>query len=125
VTDSIALREAWALRNAATATLVKAEDQMRLMLASATPGEIISLIEAFSPARSSGPEWTRTYEPLLERLWEWCRPEVLVTLEADFRSRGPAWLAIANSLTPERGAIVRSRIERHSAQSRLPAFTIE
>lgn len=125
VGDIVSLRDAWELRNAATVTVVKAEHQFRRMVATAGPEEIVRLLEAFSPARSPGPEWTRTFDPLLERLWEWCPSEVVAAVEAEFRGRGPAWAAVANSLTPERGEIVRSRLGRHSAQSRLPAFTIE
>jgi hypothetical protein len=122
---SVGLRDAWELRNAATATLTKAERQMQRLAVAATPEQIVGLLEGFSPARSPGPDWTRTFEPLIERLWMWCDPKTLAAVEAEFRGRGPAWLAIANSLTPERGETIRGRLERHSAQSRLPAFTIE
>lgn len=125
VADSITLRDAWELRNAATLTLVKAEHQFQRVLAAAEPAQIIGLLEAFSPARSPGPEWTRTFDPLLERLWQWCPSETLAAVETEFRGRGPAWAAIANSLTAEQGSALRSRLERRSAQSRLPAFTIE
>jgi hypothetical protein len=124
--DSAAdLREAWDLRNAATATLVRTERRLRRLLLTAETADVVSLLESFSPARSPGPEWTRSFEPLLERLWEWCRPETIAGVEAEFRGRGPAWSAIANALTPQRGEILRARVERRSAQSRLPAFTIE
>lgn len=121
---SISLRDAWELRNAATATLVKAEEQVRTLLEAAGPDQVVALLEAFSPARSPGPDWTRTLEPLIERLWLWSAPETLAAVESAFRARGPAWLAIANSLTPEHGAEVRARLARRSAQARLPAFTI-
>jgi hypothetical protein len=125
VPESVTLRDAWELRNAATATLVKTESQMRRLLESAGPEQIVSLLDGFSPARSAGPEWTRTFEPLLERLWEWCSPETLAIVEEELRGRGPAWLAVANSLTPVMGIKLRTRVERRSNQARLPAFTIE
>jgi hypothetical protein len=125
VDDAAALRESWELRNAATTTVVLTEQQMRRMLLQAEPFDLIGLLETFSPARSPGPEWTRSFEPLIERLWQWCSPETMAAVEADFRGRGPAWTAIANSLTAERGATTRARLQRRSAQSRLPAFTIE
>jgi hypothetical protein len=124
-TATISLRDAWELRNAAAATLVKTEQQFRRLLEGAAPEHVIVLLETFSPARSAGPDWTRSLEPLVERLWLWCTPETLATAEVAFRERGPAWLAVANYLTPEHGAEVRSRLTRHSNQARLPALTIQ
>jgi len=121
---AVTLRDGWELRNAAAATLVKTEEQFRRVLATSGPDQVTALLEAFSPARSPGPEWTRSLEPLVERLWLWCDPETLAAVEGVFRERGPAWLAIANFLTPEHGAVVQSRLTRVSHQSRLPAFTI-
>jgi hypothetical protein len=125
VAKAAELREAWDLRNAATATLVRTERQLRRLLLVADAADVIALLETFSPARSPGPEWTRSFEPLLERLWEWCSPITIAAVEAEFRGRGPAWAAIANSLTPQRGEVLRSRVERRSTLARLPAFTIE
>jgi hypothetical protein len=125
VTELLSLRESWELRNAATTTLVKAEKQMRRLLEPADCEQIVTLLEAFSPGRSPGPEWTRTFEPLTERLWLWCDPAELAKAEAVLRARGPAWQAIANSLLPDQGAEIRARVQRHSAPSHLPAFSIE
>jgi hypothetical protein len=123
--SAVSLRDAWALRNAAAATLVKTEEQVRRLLAAATPEQVIALLESFSPGRSPGPDWTRSLEPLIERLWLWSDPETLAEAESVFRGRGPAWLAIANFLAPDHGARVRAQVRRHSHQSRLPALTIE
>jgi hypothetical protein len=98
-----ALRSAWELRNAAATTFGKAEDQVRGLLAAASSEDIVRLLEAFSPTRSPGPEWTRTFDALVERLWACCDASTLAQAEADFRARGPAWVAIANSLSPEHG----------------------
>ncbi len=70
-------------------------------------------------------EWTRTFDPLIERLWAWCDPATLAAVEAEFGARGLPWTAVANALAPERGQALRERLLRRSAQSRLPAFTIE
>jgi hypothetical protein len=123
--DALGLIDVWQLRNAAASTLVRAEEHMRRLLASSTLDEVVALLEAFSPGRSPGPEWTRSFEPLIERLWLSCDPDLLAGAEANFRDRGPAWAAIANSLTAEHGAELRGLIRRHSAQARLPAMTIE
>lgn len=118
-----ALRDAWKLRNTAAETLFLLEEQMRRQVESATAEQLVELVEAFSPSRSPGPEWTRTFEPLVERLWAWCEPEALARVEAELRARGPAWLAVANDFTPERGAELRTR--RHQpAWARTPAFTL-
>jgi hypothetical protein len=124
MSEAVSLREVWELRNAAAATLIKTEEQLRRVLESTNVEQIVSLLEAFSPARSPGPEWTRTFEPLVERLWTWCDAATLDALEAEFRARGPNWLAVANALTPERGQQLHAQLSRGSAQARLPAFTL-
>ena len=118
-----ALTDAWALRNATAEALLKAEDHVRRAVEGASVAELIALIEAFSPARSPGPEWTRSFEPLVERLWAWCDAATMAALEADFQARGMPWLAVANALAPERGAELRGRL-RKPASSRFPPFTI-
>ncbi len=121
-TEGCALRDAWVLRNATAHALLLAEGQMQRLVEGAGLDELITLIEAFSPARSPGPEWTRTFEPLVERLWEWCDDGRMAALEAAFRARGLPWLAVANDFAPERGAELRGRLRR-SAWARFPAFT--
>jgi hypothetical protein len=118
------LRDDWELRNAAAGTLIKIEFRLRDALESASTADIVELLEAFSPARSPGPEWTRTFDPLVEHLWLWCDPTLLAEAEANFRARGPAWGAVANALVAERGAELRRRVEQRSAPSRLPPFTL-
>ena len=124
MSESVSLRDAWELRNAAAATLIKSEAQVQRLVETSDVAELVGLLEAFSPARSPGPEWTRTFDALAERLWTWCDPATLAALEAEFRSRGPNWLAVANALTPERGVEIRAQLRRASAESRLPAFTL-
>ena len=122
----VTLRESWELRNAAAFTLIKAEEQLRRLLETADVAEIVGLLEAFSPARSPGPEWTRTFDPLIERLWTWCDADRLAAVEAEFRGRGPNWLAVANALAPEHGAAVQAHLRRNAggSEARLPAFTL-
>ena len=81
------LHEFWRVRNAAAATLALTEEQMRRAVREATVEQLVSLIEAFSPARSAGPEWTRTLEPLVERLWAWRDDETMAALAEVFRAR--------------------------------------
>ena len=123
VSVSVSLREAWELRNAAAATLIKTEEQVHRLLAAATSEEIVTLLEAFSPARSPGPDWTRSFDALVERLWTWCEGDTLAAVEANFRARGQPWVAVANALAPERGEQLRGQLRRGST-ARLPAFTI-
>lgn len=118
------MRDAWELRNAAAATLIKAEDHVRRLLQGANAEQLLGMLESFSPARSPGPEWTRTFDALAERLWTWCEPATLAALESEFRGRGPNWLAVANALTPERGKELQAQLKRSSAEARLPAFTL-
>jgi hypothetical protein len=118
------LRETWDLRNAAAATLIKTEERMRRLCEAATAEDIVGLLEAFSPARSPGPEWTRSFEPLIEHLWTWCTEETLSKVEAEFRSRGRPWEAVANALAPEHGVRLRQQLRPYSAAARLPAFTL-
>ena len=118
-----ALTDAWTLRNATAEAFLKAEDHVRLAIERASVAELIALIEAFSPARSPGPEWTRSFEPLVERLWAWCDAATMAALEAEFQARGMPWLAVANALAPEHGEELRGRL-RQPAWARYPSFTI-
>ncbi len=118
------LRGTWELRNAAAETLILVERQLQEGLASASRAELVSLLESFSPARSPGPEWTRSFDPLVEHLWAWCDPSLLEQVEADFRARGAPWIAVANALAAEHGEHIRRSVLRHTAPSRLPAFTV-
>ena len=122
--SAISLRDTWELRNAAALTLIKTEEQLRRLLETASVAEIVGLLEAFSPARSPGPEWTRTFDALTERLWTWCDIATLSAVEAEFRARGPNWLSVANAFTPERGAELQAQLRRSSAEARLPPFTL-
>lgn len=117
------LRDAWALRNAAAQALLLTEGHMQCLVEEASIDELIALVEAFSPSRSPGPEWTHTFEPLVERLWAWCDDERMAALEAAFRARGLPWMAVANDFAPERGAELRGRL-RQFAWARLPTFTL-
>ncbi len=117
------LTDAWKLRNAAADTLLRTEEQVRRTVAAASAEELAQLIETFATTRSTGPEWTRTLEPLVERLWAWCAPDTMAALEADFRARGKGWEPLANAFAPERGAQLREQV-RHPAGARYPAFTL-
>src|SRR5262249_48076038 len=103
-------------------TLLKTEQQMQQLLQSASLDDLVALIESFAPGRSPGVDWTRSFEPLAERLWAWCPAEQLAQLEAVFRERGAPWMAIANALSPERGAQLQAR-RQQPAWARFPAFT--
>jgi hypothetical protein len=120
----VPLRDAWELRNAAAVTLIKAEEQLRRMLESATVEQIVELLESFSPARSPGPDWTRSFDALTERLWTWCDASTVASVAAEFQARGPAWSAVANALAPEWGEHVRVQLARGSGVARLPPFTL-
>ena len=120
----VTLRATWELRNSAAETLIRAEEQLQRQLRAATVADLITLLESFSPARSPGPEWTRSFDPLVERLWAWCEPELLSQVEASFRTRGGAWAPVANALSPEFGEHVRRRLQRGAEGVRLPRFTL-
>ena len=118
------LRGTWELRNSAAETLIKVEYQLRDVLTTATAEDVVALLESFSPARSPGPEWSRSFDPLVERLWAWCEPALLAEVEANFRARGQPWAAVANALLPDHGEHLRQRLRAQSAPSRLPSFTL-
>src|SRR4051812_41040365 len=115
------LSDCWRVRNAAATTLGLAEEQMRRAGRTADTAQLVALIEPFSPARSAGPEWTRTFEPLIERLWVWRDDATMAELAEAFRARGMPWMAVTNALSPEHGAQLRSNT-RQPAWARLPAF---
>lgn len=117
------LRDMWRVRNAAAVTLGLAEDQMRHAVRSAGVEDLVALIESFSPARSAGPEWTRTFEPLVERLWAWRDDTTMAALADVFRARGMPWAGVTNALSPENGARLREGL-RHPAWARMAAFGV-
>ena len=120
----MSLRDSWELRNAATETLIKIEFQLREALRGASAADLVVLLESFSPARSPGPEWTRSFDALVEHLWTWCEAGVLAEVEAALRARGGAWATMANALTPTNGEHVRARLQRPSVPSRVPPFSL-
>ena len=119
----MSLDQAWRQRNAAAATLALSESEMRAAVCAASTEELIALLETFSPARSTGPDWTRSFEPLIERLWAWCDDATMAALAEHFRARGMPWLAVTNALSPDQGVRVRADM-RQPAWARLPAFTL-
>jgi hypothetical protein len=120
----VTLRQSWDLRNSAAETLIKIECQLRDELRAASQPDVTALLESFSPARSPGPEWTRSFDALVEHVWTWCDPQLIASIEQDFRDRGPAWGAVANALLPEHGERVRARLGHPAVPSRVPPFTL-
>jgi hypothetical protein len=121
--DVDSLGEMWRLRNAAAEALALSEEQMRRAVREATVAQLATFLESYSPALSRGPEWTRTFDPLIERLWTWRDDATMAALAAKFASKGPAWAAVAGALAPERGAAIRASV-RHPAWARHPAFAV-
>jgi len=117
------LAEVWRVRNAAAATLFLAEEQARRAVQAASLDQLVALIETFAPGRSSGPEWTRSFEPLVERLWGWRDDATLAALAEVFRARGMPWAAVANALSPEQAARNRG-IARQPAWARMPVVAV-
>ena len=76
-----------------------------------------------SPALSTGPEFKRTFDPLVERLWAWRDDQMLATVAAVFKERGVPWASVVNALLPENGAAIRAAL-RQPAWARLPAFAV-
>jgi hypothetical protein len=121
---AVTLRDLWELRRAAAATLLAAEEQFARLLRGATPEQVTELLERFSPTHSSGPEWSRSFDLVIEHIWAWCSNETLALVEAEFRGRGPSWAGIANALSAQHGTDVRQRLGRRFPQARLASFTI-
>jgi len=120
----VSLRQSWELRNSAAETLIKVECRIRDEMRAATLPELVALFESFSSARSPGPEWTRSFDGLVEHVWTWCDPQLIAAMEQEFRGRGPAWAAVANALLPEYGERARARLERPPVPSRVPPFSL-
>lgn len=115
------LRDLWRVRNAAAETLALSEEQMRRAVRQASLDELVALIDGYSPALSVGPEWTRTFDPLVERLWTWRDAATMTALAEVFKARGVPWAGVTNALLPENGARIRNGL-RHPAWARMPAF---
>ena len=93
------LRETWELRNAATLALIKTEERTRRVLEQASVEELVALIESFSPARSPSVEWTRGFEPLVERIWTWCSPATVQAVHETFADHD---MDLPNGRNPDR-----------------------
>ena len=117
------LGDVWRVRNAAAQTLALAEDQVKRVIQAATVDELVGMIEAYAPALSTGPEFSRTFDPLVERLWAWRDDQTLAAIAAVFKERGVPWASVVNALLPENGAAIRSAL-RQPAWARLPAFVV-
>jgi len=121
--DDGGLRETWRVRNATAEALALSEQLMQRAIRAASVEQLAAMIESYAPARSTGPEWTRTFEPLVERLWLWRDDATMSALAGLFRARGVPWAAVANAFAPEHGARIRADV-RQPAWARLPAFAI-
>lgn len=102
------LSAAWTHRNTLAEALDQALDLLAVELRAVSTADLIDFLGGFSPARSPGPEWTATFERLVEQLWEHLDPAILAEIEAAFRARGPIWAAFANSFTPQHGEHLRA-----------------
>lgn len=111
----------WQSRTKAAECLGRTEDDMRRACQAASVDQLAALIDTFSPARSRGPEWTRTFEPLVEHLWLWSDDATMAALAAIYKARGMPWAAVANALSAAHGQRVRASV-RHPAWAKLPAF---
>ena len=112
------LAAAWTHRNTLAEALDQALDWVARELRCASVDELIDFLGGFSPARAPGPEWTASFERLVEQMWEHVPAETLAEIEAAFRARGPIWAPVANSFTPEHGARLRGRRWRPSGARR-------
>lgn len=117
------LTAAWTHRNTLAEALDQALDWVGVELRRASAEQLIDFLGGFSPARAPGPEWTASFERLVEQMWEHVPAETLAAIEADFRARGPIWAPIANSFTPEHGERLRGRIW-HPAGARRAAVVL-
>jgi hypothetical protein len=115
------LAACWRRRNAASAALAASEQELQRAVRAASVEELLALIETFSPARAAGPEWTRTFEPLIEHLWAWRDDATMAELAATFAKRGMPWASVTTALSPEHGAKLRQDL-RQPAWARPPAF---
>ncbi len=121
MSTSSSLGSLWRTRNSAAQSLTLCEEEMHRAIQEASVDDLVALIETFAPGRASGPEWTRTFEPLIERLWAWRDDATIAALAEVFRARGMPWMGVANALAPEHGAATRAGL-RHPAWARMPAF---
>ena len=103
------LAAAWTHRNTLAEALDQALDWVAAELRRASAEDLIDFLGSFAPARSAGPEWTASFERLVEQMWEHVAPAILAQIEAEFRRRGPIWAPVANSFTPEHGERLRTR----------------
>jgi hypothetical protein len=117
------LAAAWTHRNTLAEALDQALDWVAAELRRATVDELTDFLGSFSPARAAGPEWTASFERLVEQMWEHLSAETLAQIEAHFRARGPIWAPVANSFTAGHGERLHDRRWRPSG-ARRPAVVL-
>jgi hypothetical protein len=117
------LTAAWIHRNTLAEAMEQALDWVAAELRHASADDLIDFLGSFSPARAAGPEWTASFERLVEQMWEHLPPETLAEMEAHFRARGPMWAPVANSFTPDHGERLRDRRWRPGG-ARRPAVVL-
>ncbi|HEY8838049.1 MAG TPA: hypothetical protein VIO16_10315 [Dehalococcoidia bacterium] len=117
------LQRAWKLRNAMAAALELAVEEVETLLGVATVEELVEFLDGFSPARAPGPDWVGTFDRLVEHIWDSVDPVRISALEAEYRARGPIWVAYANSFTQDRGQKLRA-VRWHPKGARRHAIVL-
>lgn len=117
------LAAAWTHRNTLAEALDQSLDWVGRELRKASAAELIEFLGGFAPARAAGPEWTASFERLVEQMWENVSAETLTEIEAEFRRRGPIWAPVANSFLPANGDRLRAHRWR-PAGARRPAVVL-
>lgn len=119
----IELAAAWTHRNTLAEALDQALNWVGRELRGASAPELIDFLGGFAPARAAGPEWTASFERLVEQIWEHVSAATLAEIEAEFRRRGPIWAPVANSFLPANGDRLRER-RWHPAGARRAAVVL-
>ena len=120
----MSLSETWTLRNTIAKALEQTLEVLERDLLEATHEERIEFIDGFMPNRSPAPEWTASFERLVELIWRSLPKDSIKAIEQEYENRpGPMWKPIARKFSNAEGENIQANTW-HPTGARKPAVIL-
>ena len=118
------LSATWTLRNTIAEALEQTLEILERDLQDATHEERIEFIDGFMPNRSPAPEWTGSFERLVELIWGALPQDSIKAIEQEYENRpGPMWKPVARKFSDAEGENIRAK-KWHPTGARKPAVVL-
>ena len=118
------LASTWALRNTLASALEQTLDRVTQELLAASHEERIEFIDGFMPNRSPPPEWTASFERLVELIWLTLPADVVAAIHKEYANRpGPMWKPVAEKFAVAQGERLGAQIWQPTG-ARRPAIVL-